>query len=50
MRLSIGEDWKSALKWASAVSAAAVLTKRTGDIHLEDVNKVIKEVKISLLN
>ena len=49
-RLSIGEDWKSALKWASAVSAAAVLTKRTGDIHLEDVNKVIKEVKISLLN
>ena len=49
-RLSIGEDWKSALRWASAVSAASVLTKRTGDVRLEDVHKMIKEVKISLLN
>ena len=45
-RLSLGDDWMEALRWASAVSAAAVLTKRTGDINMEDVHRIYKDVEI----
>ncbi len=49
-RLSLGEDWKIALMWAAAVSAATVLTQRTGDIRMEDVERLkpdvtVKEIK-----
>jgi len=33
-RLSKGDSWESVLRWASAVSAATVLTERTGDIEM----------------
>jgi len=45
-RLSLGKDWKDALLWSSAVSAASVLTPRTGDIRLIDVNRILKEVEL----
>ena len=49
-RLSQGDDWRSALVWASSVSAAAVLTERTGDVHLEDVERIRKDVVVSNLD
>jgi len=39
-RLSKGDDWLTAMHWASAVSAASVLTERTGDVNLDDVEKI----------
>ena len=45
-RLSLGEDWKSALLWAGAVSAATVLTQRTGDVRMEDVERIKPDVFI----
>jgi 1-phosphofructokinase len=45
-RLSKGDSWESALKWSSAVSAATVLTERTGDIEMADVEHIYKEVEV----
>ncbi len=45
-RLSKGDSWESALKWSSAVSAATVLTERTGDIEMADVERIYKEVEV----
>jgi 1-phosphofructokinase family hexose kinase len=45
-RLIEGDNWKSALLWSGAVSAAAVLTPRTGDIHMEDVKRIMKDVQV----
>lgn len=39
-RLSRGDSWESAMHWASAVSAAAVLTERTGDVNKEDIDRI----------
>jgi 1-phosphofructokinase family hexose kinase len=36
-RLSLGEDWKQALTWAAAVSAAVVLTEGTAECDMQDV-------------
>ena len=44
-RLSEGDKWETALKWASAVSAAAVLTERTGDLRMDDVNRLLPEIQ-----
>ena len=49
-RLSLGDTWEESLHWASAVSAAAVLTKRTGDICMDDVHRIFKEVNIEPLD
>jgi len=48
-RLSEGDDWLSAMKWAGAVSAACVLTERTGDVHKEDVMRILPQVTIEEL-
>lgn len=45
-RLSKGDSWESALRWASAVSAATVLTERTGDVDMKDVEHIYKEVEV----
>ena len=45
-RLSKGDSWESALRWASAVSAATVLTERTGDVDMKDVERIYKEVEV----
>jgi 1-phosphofructokinase family hexose kinase len=39
-RFTKGDDWQSAMKWASAVSAASVLTERTGDVFKEDIDRI----------
>jgi 1-phosphofructokinase family hexose kinase len=49
-RLSLGEDWQSALRWAGAVSAATVLTKRTGDVEMQDVNRIMPDVTVEKLD
>jgi fructose-1-phosphate kinase PfkB-like protein len=45
-RLSLGDDWKASLVWAAAVSAATVLTPRTGDVRMEDVQRLKPDVTI----
>ena len=45
-RLSLGEGWEKALLWAGAVSAATVLTQRTGDVRMEDVERIKPDVTI----
>lgn len=49
-RLINGDDWKSIMVWSSAVSAASVLTMRTGDIHMADVNRIMNEVDIKRID
>ena len=49
-RLSLGETWESALKWASAVSAATVLTQRTGDVNMADVERIMPDVSVKNLD
>jgi fructose-1-phosphate kinase PfkB-like protein len=36
-RLSLGETWQQALRWAAAASEAVVLTEATADCRLSDV-------------
>jgi fructose-1-phosphate kinase PfkB-like protein len=45
-RLSEKDDWKSALVWANAVSAATVLTRRTGDVRMEDVSRIKPDITV----
>lgn len=49
-RLSLGENWKDALKCAGAVSAATVLTERTGDVVMSDVDRIYKDVTVTELD
>lgn len=46
-RLSKGDTWAAALKWSGAVSAAAVLTERTGDVNMADAERIYKEVIVT---
>ena len=46
-RFSLGEGWEAALKWAGAVSAATVLTERTGDVVMSDVDRIYKDVTVT---
>jgi len=45
-RLSKGDDWPEALRWAAATAAAVVLTEGTADCRKEDVLKLLSEVEI----
>ena len=45
-RFTLGDDWESALRWASAVSAASVLTERTGDVFQEDIDRIFPMVTV----
>jgi len=49
-RIVEGDDWVSILAWSSAVSAASVLTMRTGDINHEDVNCLLDEVVVERIS
>ena len=48
-RLSLNENWKSSLTWAAAISAATVLTERTGDLNQEDIDRILPMVRIEEL-
>jgi 1-phosphofructokinase family hexose kinase len=39
-RLSLGDAWPEALRWAAAVSAAVVLTEGTADCRMTDVDAI----------
>jgi 1-phosphofructokinase family hexose kinase len=46
-RLSSGDDWSSALRWAAATSAAVVLTEGTADCNMNDIQRIFPQVSIS---
>ena len=45
-KLSCGSSWADSLKMAGAVSAASVLTERTGDVKREDIERILPMVKV----
>jgi 1-phosphofructokinase len=49
-RLSQGDSWDSALRWSSSVSAATVLTERTGDVEMTDVERIFKDVEVKKID
>jgi 1-phosphofructokinase family hexose kinase len=50
VRLHAGDTWEKAMRFASAVSAAAVLTERTGDVLMEDAGRILPDVEIRKIN
>ena len=48
-RLEQGDDWPTALRWAGATGAAAVLTAATAEVRLEDVRRLLPEVQVETL-
>ncbi len=49
-RLSLGDPWPEALRWAAATGAAAVLTEKTGECHFEDVVRLYPSVQVRDIN
>jgi tagatose 6-phosphate kinase len=45
-RLLRGEDLGEACRWASASGAANALTIMAGDVHLNDVERLVREVRV----
>jgi 1-phosphofructokinase family hexose kinase len=45
-RLAKGNEWTEALRWAAAAGAAAVLTERTAELRLSDVEQILPEVTV----
>jgi 1-phosphofructokinase family hexose kinase len=39
-RLSLGDGWEQALRWAAATSAAVVLTEGTAECRIEDIQRI----------
>jgi 1-phosphofructokinase family hexose kinase len=49
-RLGLGESWPEALRWATAASAASVLTEGTADSRREDVERLWPQVTVQILS
>jgi 1-phosphofructokinase family hexose kinase len=49
-RLTEGDDWPGALRWAAAVSAAVVRTPGTADCEMVDIQKILPQVTIQILS
>jgi 1-phosphofructokinase family hexose kinase len=49
-RLTLGDDWREALRWGAATSAAVVLTEGTADCRMEDVLRLLEAVEVEDLN
>jgi 1-phosphofructokinase family hexose kinase len=45
-RLSLGEDWPQALRWAAAAGTAGVLTEGTGELRMADVLRFLPLVLV----
>ncbi|WP_322792554.1 hexose kinase [Bellilinea sp.] len=45
-RLSQGDSWREALRWAAAAGAATVLTERTAECYYSDIEKIHHLTKI----
>ena len=48
-RLSLGESWPEALRWAAAVSAASVLTEATAEVNQVDVTDLKPKIIVKAL-
>ena len=48
-RLSQGDSWEEALKWAGAISAAAVLTEATGEVKKVDAERLYSLVEVQVI-
>ncbi|MGA2111662.1 MAG: hexose kinase [Anaerolineales bacterium] len=48
-RLSLGDPWPQALRWAAATGAAVVLTEGTAECHLEDVQRIYANTTVRAL-
>lgn len=48
-RLSLGEPWPEALRWAAAVSAASVLTEATAEVNPVDVEDLFPKTFVKAL-
>jgi 1-phosphofructokinase family hexose kinase len=48
-RLSRGDNWPEALRWAAATGAAVVLTEGTADCHLTDVERILSQTKVQTI-
>ncbi|MEM3432738.1 MAG: hexose kinase [Candidatus Methanomethyliaceae archaeon] len=46
-RLSQGEAWSTALQWAGAVSSASVLTEATAECRMDDVRRLLPQVRVT---
>lgn len=45
-RLSVGDRWPDALRWAAATGAAVVLTEGTADCHPADVERIVGQTRV----
>ncbi|HEX5807843.1 MAG TPA: hexose kinase [Anaerolineales bacterium] len=48
-RLSLGEPWEAALRWAVAAGAAAVLTEGTAECRLSDVERIYTATSVQMV-
>ena len=48
-RLSLGEGWENALRWAAATAAAVLLTEGTADCHMEDIRHIFPDTIVQRL-
>jgi 1-phosphofructokinase family hexose kinase len=48
-RLSLGEPWEAALRWAVAAGAAVVLTEGTAECHMTDVQQIYPQTSVRLI-
>lgn len=49
VKLNQGASWPEALRFASAVGAAAVLTERTGDVSMDAVTRILPQVELKVI-
>jgi 1-phosphofructokinase family hexose kinase len=49
-RLSLGDAWEEALRWAIAASAAVVLTEGTAECYLEDIQRLYPSAMVERLD
>lgn len=45
-RLSLGDSWEQALRWAAATGAAVVLTEGTAECHLDDIHRLYSQTQV----
>jgi 1-phosphofructokinase family hexose kinase len=46
-RLSLGEDWPEAIRWAAAAGSAGVLTEGTGELRMADVLRLLPLAQVN---
>lgn len=46
-RFSKGDSWAEIVRWAAAVSAAAVLTFKTAELRYDDVERLLPDVEVT---